>query len=151
MNELIELLSNIPIFATFNDEDRQALAAIATERSYEAGEILFVEMSEGDEFFLIQEGEARVELALSRDGKRIVMGPGELIGEVSYVGEGQRSATVTAETDLKVFVWENVKLRLLCETNPQLGYRLALAIAQVLAARLRRWNERLLDQVNWGF
>jgi len=151
MSKTKSLLRATQLLGAFPETDLDILAGLAKRRSYTAGEILFVELSEGDEFFLIEKGEAQVDLILSRDGDPIVMHPGEIIGEVSFVGDGQRSATVTAKTDLKVLVWDNAILRKTCEDEPGLGYRLTKAIAQVLAQRLRRWNERLLDQVQWGF
>ena len=151
MSKTKSLLRATKLLGAFPESDLDLLADMATRRTYSAGEILFVELSEGDEFFLIEKGEAQVDLVLSRDGDPIVMHAGEIIGEVSFVGEGQRSATVTAKTDLDVLVWDNATLRKTCEDEPGLGYRLTRAIAQVLAQRLRRWNERLLDQVQWGF
>lgn len=151
MSDIKTLLRGTSLLGDFPDRDLELLAKMARRRSCPAGEVLFVELSEGDEFFVIEKGEAQVDIVLSRDSEPIVMQAGELIGEVSFVGNGQRSATVTAKTELDLLVWDNTELRALCEQETGLGYRLSLAIAQTLAQRLKRWNERLLDQVQWGF
>jgi CRP-like cAMP-binding protein len=149
-----ELLSRTQLFQGLPTEVLERFAALGTHRRYKAGDVVFAEMSEGDELFLILEGEAGVQLALAnRDPAydMIRLGPGELLGEVSFVEKGQRSATVTAESDLEVLVWDCDAWRQECDRDPRVGYPLALGFARILAARLRRWNVKLLEESLWGF
>jgi len=153
MSREADFLAKTSLFGDFTREQRERLAALARRRQWPAGEIVFVEMSEGDEFYVVEEGTAAVQIALANKDSEfeiIRLGPGEVVGEVAFIEEGQRSATVSAETDLTMLVWDNAELRAACEQDFELGYRLVTAIARVLAARLRRWNVKLLDESLWG-
>jgi CRP-like cAMP-binding protein len=154
MDAIVDVLRKAPLFRDVPDEALRRFAALGTTRDYPAGEIIFAEMTEGDEIFLVLEGTISAQLALANADQSyeiIKLGPGEVFGEVAFVDETQRSATVTAETDVRVLVWRREDVHAACEKDPQLGYRLMYGIARVLAQRLRRWNVRLLENSLWGF
>jgi CRP-like cAMP-binding protein len=154
MTKDAEFLGRTDLFRGFSNEVLERFAGLAQRRHYGAGEVLFAELSEGDEIFLILGGEAAVQVALANRDQSydvIHLGPGELLGEVSFVEKGQRSATVTAHSDLEVLVWECDAWREECDRDPRVGYQLTLGIARILAARLRRWNVKLLEESLWGF
>jgi CRP-like cAMP-binding protein len=154
MSEQVEFLRRVSTFQGLPDSVLERFAALSETRRYSAGDIVFVEMSEGDEIFLVVEGTASVQLALANADEQyevIKLGPGEIFGEVCFIEKGQRSATVVAETDLETLVWNSGDWRAECEKDFEVGYRLVLAISKLLAARLRRWNLKLLDSALWGF
>jgi CRP-like cAMP-binding protein len=55
----------------------------------------------GEEFFLILDGTARVDVSAR---KRSRLGPGQYFGEMSLLDGGPRSASVVAETPLRLLV-----------------------------------------------
>jgi CRP-like cAMP-binding protein len=55
----------------------------------------------GDEFFLILDGTARVEVSPE---KRATLHPGAFFGEMSLLDGGPRSATVVADTPVRLLV-----------------------------------------------
>ena len=147
------MLKGSPLFGEFPDEVLARFTALGKKRAVPAGETLFVELSGGDEIFLITKGEVRVEFALANDDKQfdiVKLGPGEILGEVSFIESGQRSATVTAESDIEVLVWKCDDWRRICEEDPATGYKLAMGVARILCKRLRRWNLHMLEEVAWG-
>ena len=149
----LEILKCSPLFQDFSDEVLGRFLATAGRRTYNAGEVVFVEMSEGDEIYLIVDGEVTIQVALANADEQyeiVTRGPGAILGEVSFIEEGQRSATVTAKTDLEVMVWDCADWRQICEDDPAVGYRLVLGIARILSERLREWNVRILNEVSWG-
>ena len=153
MSTDLELLRNAPLFEGFSDDVLKRFLATARTRTYQAEYIVFVEMSEGDEIYMILEGEVTIQLALANDDEQyeiVTRGPGHILGEVSFIEQGQRSATVIAKTDLEVIVWDCADWRQICEDDPEVGYRLTLGIAKILCERLREWNVRILNNVSWG-
>jgi CRP-like cAMP-binding protein len=154
MSQEAEFLRGTELFGGFAGDVLERFASLGMRRRYSAGEIVFVEMSEGDEIFVVLEGAASVQLALANRDQPVEvirLGTGDVFGEVTFVEHGQRSATVTAETDLEGLVWSCDSWRAECEKDPKIGYQLASAIARILAQRLRRWNVKLLDESLWGF
>jgi CRP-like cAMP-binding protein len=148
-----EVLRKCLLFRDFSDNVLDRFSETAEIRLYQAGEIIFAELSEGDEIFLIVDGEVMIELALAnmdRNFEIVTLSTAELLGEVSFVEEGRRSATATARTDSRLLVWKCEQWRTICEHDKEVGYRLVLGIARTLCQRLRRWNVRLWDDVSWG-
>ena len=77
--------------------------------------------------YLIATGQAEV----TRDGKRIAqLGPGDVVGELSLIDGGRRSATVTATTDLEVLELDREDLFALMKKAPPVVRKLLEALAQ---------------------
>ena len=152
-DQMRETLRAAPLFAGFEDGVLEQFLALATPRVYEAGDVLFVEMQEGDEIFMILRGEVSIELALANADSAfeiVSRGAGAILGEVAFIEQGQRSATVTATTPLQVLVWNCADWRAICEADKTIGYQLVLGLSKILCARLREANVRILNEVSWG-
>jgi CRP/FNR family cyclic AMP-dependent transcriptional regulator len=88
-----DLLRLVPLFRGLSDRSFDAIANLASETSYAAGDVLVRQGEPGHEFLIIVAGRARVE----RDGKQIrELGPGDFLGEISLIDASPRTATVTA-------------------------------------------------------
>jgi len=153
MENKLQAIKSSPLFQTFDDSILRRFADTCRVTRLEAGDVIFVETSEGDEIFLIADGEVSVRIALAnadQDYEIIKEQRGDLLGEVRFIDNLPRSATAIAETDVELLVWQSSDWREICEEDPRTGYRLTLAIAKALSERLRRWNVRILDAVDWG-
>jgi CRP/FNR family transcriptional regulator, cyclic AMP receptor protein len=88
------LLDGVP------DEDVQQLLSIARRRKFARNEVVFHEQDPADTLHLIDKGRfaVRVSTPLGDTAILAVLGPGQMFGELSLVGEGEerRSATVAA-------------------------------------------------------
>jgi CRP-like cAMP-binding protein len=95
-------LKAIPLFSSLSRGARRTLAEAAEERQAAAGETVFSQGDAADGFYVIVEGELEVE----RDGRVIgTLWPGGFFGEIALVGDGSRSASVTARSPARlVFV-----------------------------------------------
>ncbi len=99
----LELLLGSPIFAPLPPPALEALAVRLEPRRLSAGETVFAQGDPGDDYYLIDEGEVRVEV----DGEPVAeLGPGEGFGEIALLRPVPRTATVTALTDLKLYALE---------------------------------------------
>jgi CRP-like cAMP-binding protein len=88
-----DMLRLVPLFRGLTDRSFEAIANLASETDYGAGDDLVRQGTPGHEFIIIVTGRARVE----RDGKQIrELGPGDFLGEISLVDGSPRTATVTA-------------------------------------------------------
>ncbi len=70
---------------------------IASEEDYQDGEIIIEEGTSGDWVYVVQSG--KVEISKKIGGKKLVvsmLGPGEVFGELGFLGGGTRTATVRA-------------------------------------------------------
>jgi CRP/FNR family transcriptional regulator, cyclic AMP receptor protein len=75
---------------------------------------------------------------------------GQSFGEMSLVDEGLRSAgTRCSQQDTHLLVIPRDKLMLLCDTYPQLGYRLMRNLAADLAMKIRHTDLQVREQLTW--
>jgi hypothetical protein len=112
-----------------SDEGLKVLAPLMQERSIKKGEVLFNRGDPSDQLYIVAEGQ----LCLKELG--IIMGPGEIVGELGIFGsQNDRSASAMADEDSLVLHMPGDRARELVFQDPGLG----LAIMRVMARRLRR-------------
>ncbi len=134
--ELTELLADVVLFSKCSARQRRTIARHAQIAELPAGVDLVKEGEPGDALFVILEGEAVVQLAgveLDR------VGPGAYFGEMAILDGAPRSATVVAETDVKVAVIGIRMFRTMLREFSDLAEQLLIALAGELreARRVR--------------
>src|SRR5216683_5837871 len=94
-----QLLAEIPLFSTMDDEERRQLRAIMRERSFQPGQVVMAANDPEASFFIIEQGELEVWLT-DTDGKKVVLGPGKVYGNLFMLSEETRSANATTSGEL---------------------------------------------------
>ena len=144
MDELINLLKGIEMFAGLSDQQLAKLAAIFEEKVYRSDDVLFSQGDEGDRIYVVCDGfvEIIVETDQAPGGRTLVnLGPGQVVGEMALVDQGTRSATVRVATDATIInSTSRQKFENLCETDTAIGYRIMRNIAADLSFKLRHRN-----------
>ena len=101
LKQRLDALRKVAVLEECTDEELQAIDSLITEVHMPAGKVLTREGEPGLEFMIVVEGEATV----SRDGHDVAtVGPGSFIGEMALLDKGPRTATVTAQNDMDLFV-----------------------------------------------
>jgi CRP-like cAMP-binding protein len=73
---------------------------------------------------------------------------GQCFGEVALVDEGLRSATARCSANnTQLFIIPRDKLVALCDTYPQLGYKLMRNLAADLALKIRSTDLRIREEL----
>lgn len=131
-------LALVPLFSALSKHDLQQVDRAADRIEVEAGRELVTEGRTGREFFLILEGTAVVR----RNGRKIAaLGPGQFFGELSLLDKGPRTATVVAETDMKLLVLGQREFGGLIDGVPGMAAKLL----QGLAHRLREADAKTVS------
>ncbi len=129
-----EEVKKVPLFADLSPEELERVTGLFKERRFAAGETVTKEGSGAAAFFLIESGEANV----SVQGKaRATMTAGDYFGEIALIDGGERSATVTAATDLVCYGLTYWDFRPLVQTNAAIAW----GLLQALARRVRAEQE----------
>jgi CRP/FNR family transcriptional regulator, cyclic AMP receptor protein len=126
----VELLQRVPLFAGFDRGDLERLSRSFKERTFEAGSTVAGEGKGAAGFFIIESGEATVSV---RGEERAKLGPGDYFGEIALIDDGARSATVTADSELRCYGLTSWEFRPLVESNASIAWQLL----ETLAKRLR--------------
>jgi len=148
-----EQLKSVSIFKDLTDGELQRIADLCSEKSFEADEIIFVEHTEGDEMYLILEGDVSIQLEIVNEEDvmpLITFGPGDVFGELSVVDEAPRSATARTLTGAHVLVLKKSDFDNLVESDHDLGFKVMRNVAKLVSRRVRLANQRILDNVSWG-
>jgi len=119
------------------------LAAICKERKYRQGEIIAQQGESGNELFIVTAGYVEVRVTERASEGRVIinLGEGQLVGEMSLVDFGPRSATVLAGTDPTIVqVIYRDDFESLCQENTNIGYIIMRNIASDLSFKLRHRN-----------
>jgi CRP-like cAMP-binding protein len=139
----ILFLKRVPMFAGLSPTDLQQVAAIAEEASFQDGDVLAEEGEQGDELFVIVEGEVIVN---TRDaaGKLIELarrGSGDYVGEMAILNREPRMADLVASGSTYALTIDQRSFEALLRERPDVG----LAVIRELSTRLRQSTD-LLEQ-----
>ena len=130
-----ELLKKVPLFSDLNDRELRQVSQSMKERTFDAGQLVTQEGRGGIGFFVIEDGTAKVSIG----GQEVrTFGPGDYFGEIGLVADMDRTATITAETELRCFGMTSWDFRPLVESNASIAWKML----QVMAQRLKEAEAR---------
>jgi CRP-like cAMP-binding protein len=115
------LLKKVPLFSDLDNRELEEIAGSMKQRTFSSGQEIAVEGESGVGFFVIEDGEAKV--TVHGDEVRR-LGPGDYFGELALISQGARTATVTADTDLKTYGMTFWDFRPLVEDTPGIAWKL---------------------------
>ena len=124
---VVEALERVPLLAGLSKKDRGRLASSMKEATFPAGREIVMEGRAGVGFFVITGGSA----AVSIGGEVIrMLGPGDYFGEMALIDGGQRSATVTADSELQVLTMSSWTFKGFVQENPTVAWTLLGTMAE---------------------
>ncbi|MDO5724421.1 MAG: Crp/Fnr family transcriptional regulator [Flaviflexus sp.] len=139
------IISSVPLFAGLSGEDQDKLAELMSEQTLKRGESLFHEGDAGDHLYVIVSGKIKLGHT-SDDGREnliAILGPREIIGELSLFDLGKRSTTATAVAVTNLLSLSHKDLMEFIDSHPEMAKHMLRQLAQ----RLRRTNEQMADLV----
>jgi CRP/FNR family cyclic AMP-dependent transcriptional regulator len=145
-------LSTKRIFTALTEAEENSILEACDSIVLSKGEILFKKGDETNALYIVSEGELSVLDEIP--GQRVFLAglhEGEIFGEMSFLDERPRSASVQAVTDSVVlrFTKENF-IRLVIEA-PETGARFMITIGKFLVDRLRRADTALTSMTKSGY
>ena len=120
-------MAPISFLAGCPDEELDAVARVASEREFAAGETLMSEGDFGHALFLIESGSADV---LVHEDKVREVGPGDVLGEVAVLASGRRTASVIATSPVRVIAFFKPDVWRLERDAPEASRRLRAAMEE---------------------
>jgi CRP-like cAMP-binding protein len=130
-DEKMTYLQRVQLFESCSGRQLRAIARIAEVQEAPAGLVLARAGEPGDRFFVIVDGAARVEVSPQKHGR---MGPGAFFGEMSLLDGEPRSATVIADTAVRLLVIHRRDFVTLLREVPALTQRMLETLCQRVRA-----------------
>ena len=138
---LIALLKSVALFNGLSDGELDSIAALCQQQSFPAGGTVVQQGDTGDELFIIQEGQVEIVVVGPLPERPIVvLGKGQILGEMSLLDEGFRSATGRCAAPTTVQTIQGDQLITLCNRNHHIGYVVMRNLAADLSFKLRHRN-----------
>lgn len=146
-NEAIDesIVRKAPIFQGLDEAAANTLRASMSPVKLRKGQSLFKEGDDGDILYIVTSGKIKLGTK-SQDGREnllMILGPGEMFGDLSLFDAGPRTATATAVTESKLLLLGQEKVIPWIKEHPEVSLHLLAR----LASRLRRTNEVVGDLV----
>lgn len=132
---MLQYLQKVPLFSSLTTKDLEKIAKAGDTLTLPAGQMIIDQGQTGREAFVIISGEATVR----RNGKKITtVGTGAVLGELSLLDHGPRTATVTCDTPCEVIVIDQRHFSAVLSDVPALSQK----IMANLAARIREFDRQ---------
>jgi len=126
-------LATLPLFNGLDDDQLGELAAWFHLQSETEGKRLVGEGAPGYTFFVLTDGTAVV----TSEGQSLAtLGPGDFFGEISILGDGRRSATVTSTSPVRFLVMFGTEFRRLETAHPEIASRIEETMQARVAGRI---------------
>src|SRR5882757_5856401 len=134
-------LDRLPLVSDFTADQIERLRGWLEPVAWSAGEVVFRSGDPGSSLYLVTQGRASVHI-LHDDGdiRLATFAPGAVFGELALLDRGPRSATITADEDLRAFGLSEASFAILCRQQPDLAIKLLTALGRELSVRIRYAN-----------
>lgn len=142
-----ELLQRNLLFKGCTREDFELLSGLFQERKVQAGLNLFAEKMPAEALYIIKSGKVRITL-MAGEGEEVgllLLGPGDFFGEIALIQESSRAVTARAEEAVEVLMMTRKDFQALIDLDPRVAAKLTLAIARLLAMRVKAYGNKLRD------
>lgn len=135
------LQSDHPLFRYFTDEERSRVEELGDVRKVREGDLLIRAGETDSTLFAVEHG--HLDIIAGNDNVVATVGPGDVLGEVSFVDDSPRTVSVRAGETTFVRAWNNKTLSEALAFEPQLLAKFAVAMCELLVERLRDTARRV--------
>jgi len=140
MANAFEKLKKIPLFQAIPENELSQIDKQLKEVTFAKGAIIISEGEVGDCLYLIKTGQVKVIAELKDEAEEIILSylsKGDYFGEMSLITGEPRSATVIAESDVKLWQLDKKNFDALMLNNPSI----TISLTHMLSQRLRMANK----------
>ena len=122
----LESLRRVALFSSCSTKDLEKIAKAGDEVKMDAGSVIVDQGQTGREAFVIIKGSATVK----RNGKKVAtLGAGSVVGELSLLDHGPRTATVVADTECTMLVISQRQFLAVIDAIPAISHKLLATLA----------------------
>jgi len=142
----LDLPRDAVLFSGCTEQDLVHLTGIAQNREFNDGEILFSQGDEARDLMVLVSGKVRLELPVSILGKSRniafeTTGPGDVVGWSALVPPYRFTLSARVSGEASIVAFPREKLGALCDTHPELGFRITKNLAAIVGRRLHTTQE----------
>jgi CRP/FNR family transcriptional regulator, cyclic AMP receptor protein len=147
METLERIIAQHPFFADMEKPYVNLLVGCASNTRFKAGDYIFKEGTEANEFYLVRSGRVALEIFAPQHMPVVVesLGAGDILGWSWLLPPYTWKFHAHAVEDTRAIALDGKCLRNKCEEDHDLGYELLKRFAWIIAQRLEATRFQLLD------
>ena len=140
------------MFSDLSGRELAIIEKVGVLKSFTLNTPIIKEGETGSSFYLIVSGHAEVRKNLKKGKfqKLVALGPAEMFGEIGFLGEEYRSASVVVTEDCHVLEFQRETMERVLKINPEIAAKVYHGMARELAQRLAKSDEALRDMIVWS-
>jgi CRP/FNR family cyclic AMP-dependent transcriptional regulator len=140
-----QFLKNIPLFAQLRKRELRDIEHLIHCRQYKSSEVIFWQNEPGVGMYIVQSGEVGIfqDYDTPEQKELARLSQGDFFGEMALLEDDNRSATAVALSESHLLGVFHPDLFDLFERKPELGVKVLVTLATMLAQRLRKTNLEL--------
>ncbi len=142
-DEVKKLLKLVSLFRGLDDHQLEHVAQITHTETFDADAAIFHQGDAGDKMYIVENGQVEIQVKDNAGllNSVLIMGQGQIFGEMALLDQGDRSASVIAlQPDTVVYSVSGEAFKTLCETDTAIGYIMMRNIALDLSFKIRHQN-----------
>jgi len=122
----LDSLRQVSLFSACSNKELERVARASDEISMTAGTLIMDQGQMGREAFVIVDGEVSVK----RNSRKVAtLGPGDVVGEMSLLDKGPRTATVVCDTNCTLLVIDQRRFLGVIDSIPAISHKLMASLA----------------------
>jgi len=133
-----EVLKDVILFKGMSDSELEVVSKKVFFKPYKKGSTLFVEGMPGEVLYIVAEGSIDI-IKKTKDGDKVIanLGKGEIVGEMSLIDSGARTATGKTGEDSKLIVVTKNSFMEMLDSDPAITAKILMALLRIINRRLR--------------
>jgi CRP/FNR family transcriptional regulator len=141
-----EKLKSISLFKELTDTELDVISKRIFEKVYKKGSTLFVEGMPGEVLYIVTEGSVEIyKRTKDKDVLITTVMPGDIVGEMSLIDAGPRSASGRTGADSKLVVVTKKSFNEMLDSDPGIAAKILMALLKIINKRLRITDKKFED------
>ena len=147
MDTTVDLLKKNLLFKGCSPDDFELISGLFQERKVKPNTTIFSEKMPAEALYIVKSGKVKISV-MEGEGDEIgllELGPGDFFGEIALIQESSRAVTARAEGAVEVIMLTRRDFAALLDLDPRVAAKITLAIARLLAMRVKAYSGRLRE------
>ncbi|MBZ0296828.1 MAG: cyclic nucleotide-binding domain-containing protein [Anaerolineae bacterium] len=143
MAELVQFLKKVSLFRGLTPSQLERVAELIGTEAYQSRDVIISQDTPGSKMYLVSSGQVEIVVndANGRLHSALILGTGQIFGEIALLDQGNRSATVHAlEDGTTLYTLEEPEFTALCKADTGIGYIMMRNLALDLSVKIRHKN-----------
>ena len=148
--KMLKFIKKVELLKPLGNETHVAIARAMTHKTFEAGDVIMKEGDKPDNFYVMQHGQVAVTKHIGDEPNYFLcnLGKGDFFGELAFLNDAPRAATITATVTTECYVLGKVEFKsIIGPLKEVLEERHVLRILKNCMEAFKQGDESVLKEI----